>query len=283
MAIIYVGGLSNSRAGAVTTYSQSLSGTLSGGTDTSPLEGDLVLVNVAAASANSYRPTTMAVSGWNNLAFQTEEAVTNNSYQQISYLFMSATPETSITIPSTGNNRNAQTWTVQVFRNVDVNNPLAVVYATGNATGRPNPSAITPAAANSWILWLGSSAAATGATFTAPTDFSTNWLTNTQADTYDSSTGAGYYTGWSSGSYDPAAITAGGTTGSTDSWVAATIALRPGVLTKTITETATISENVAIAISLGTQTETVSATDVFSYELTPASGQSTGNFLIFMM
>lgn len=143
---------------------------------------------------------------------------------------MTATPDTTITIPSSGNARNAQTWAVHVFRGVDPTTPfdgVATVYASGTATGRPNPGAITPATAGAWILRAEASAAGTGAAYTAPTNESTNYRTRSEVDTYDSMIGFGYYTGWTSGSYDPAAISAGGTTGATDSWVAETMVLRP--------------------------------------------------------
>lgn len=229
MAIQYVGGVSGGRAGATTTASQSLSGTLTGGLAASPAAGDLVVIKVSAASASTFAPTTLAISGWTNGTFRSNTAVANWCYQQYSYKFMTGTPDTSITIPSSGNARNAQRWTVQVFRDVDTGTPLdtATIYATGTATGRPNPDPITPTTAGAWILWLGSSAAGTGAAFTAPAAFATNWLGNTTSDTYDVTDGAGYYTSWSSGAYDPAAISAGGTTGATDSWTAETLALRP--------------------------------------------------------
>lgn len=229
MGLQYVGGVEGGRAGATGTTSQSLSGTLAGGLASSPAAGDLVVITISAASASGFAPTTLAVSGWTNGTFRANTGVANYSYQQVSYKRMTSTPDTSITIPSSGNARNAQRWTVQVFRGVDSTTPLDVttVYASGTASGRPNPGAVTPATAGAWIIWTGASAAATGVAFTAPSGFSTNWLGKTQSDTYDVTQGAGYYTGWTSGSYDPAAITAGGTTGSTDSWVAETLVLRP--------------------------------------------------------
>ena len=306
MAIQYVGGVSGSRAGATSTTTQSLSGTLSGGLDTSPSQGDLVLVTVAVGSSAGYTPSTLAVDTYTPGTLRSQTGVTNYSYLQHSYKFMSATPDTSITIPSAGNIRNAQTWTVQVFRGVDGSvYDTTTIFATGTATGRPDPGAITPSTAGAWIIWLGASAAGTGSVFTAPSGFSTNWLNNTQADTYDSMIGAGYYTGWTSGSYNPAAVTAGGTTGATDSWVAETIALKALTVfdadlsdeTVTLTDTISIntgknfSEDISITdskffdISKGINDyvgitevigkdvskegliETVGASDYFSYEL----------------
>lgn len=234
MAISYVGGVQGGRAGATTTTTQSLSGTLTGGSNTSPSAGDLVVV-LCASGADTTAAPSQNISGNNNGAYtgltaqSSVVATTYDSYQRVSYIIQGSTVDTSITIPSSGSARNAQRWVVHVFRGVDPTTPMdaTATYATGTATGRPNPAAITPVTAGAWIAAFYASAAATGAAYTAPTDFATDWLGGTTADTADCMAGGGYYTGWTSGSYDPAAITAGGTTNAADSWTATTIALRP--------------------------------------------------------
>lgn len=235
MAISYVGGVQGGRAGATTTTTQSLSGTLTGGTNTSPSAGDLVVV-LCAAGADTTAAPSQNISGNNNGAYtgltaQSQLGGTYDSYHRVSYIIQGSTVDTTITIPSSGSARNAQRWVVHVFRDVDSGTPMdaTATYATGTATGRPNPAAITPVTSGAWIMAFYASAAGTGAAYTAPTDFATDWLGGTTADTADCMTGAGYYTGWTSGSYDPAAITAGGTTGAADAWTATTVALRPAV------------------------------------------------------
>lgn len=234
MALTYVGGVQNERAGATSTTTQSLSGTLTGGSNTSPSAGDLVVVLCAVGTDSTGTPTSQTISGDNSgaytaLTFQINDDVTYESCSQVSYKIQGATVDTSITIPSSANARNAQRWIVHVFRGVDSTTPMDVTatYATGSATGRPNPALIAPSTAGAWIAAFYASAAATGAAYTAPTDFATNWLGGTTADTADVMTGGGYYTGWTSGNYDPAAISAGGTTNATNSWTATTIAIRP--------------------------------------------------------
>jgi len=234
MAISYVGGVQGGRAGATTTTTQSLSGTLTGGSNTSPSAGDLVVVFCATGSDGTGAPTSQDISGNNNgaytgLTFQSTSATTYDSGSEVSYKIQGGTVDTTVTIPSSGNARNAQRWVVHVFRGVDATTPLDVTstYATGTATGRPNPALIAPTTAGAWICAFYASAAATGTAYTAPTDFATDWLGGTTADNADCMTGGGYYTGWTSGNYDPAAITAGGTTNAADSWTATTIALRP--------------------------------------------------------
>lgn len=233
MAISYVGGVQGGRAGATSTTTQSLSGTLTGGSNSSPSTGDLVIVWCSAAGDGTGSPANQAVSGNNSGAytaetFQSITTATYDSFSQFNYKIQ-GTVDTSLTIPSSGNARNAQRWVVHVFRGVDNTTPIdtASQAASGTATGRPNPAAITPATAGAWILGLYASAAATGTAYTAPTDFATDWLGGTTIDTADVMQGAGYYTGWTSGAYDPAAITSGGTTNAADSWTARTVALRP--------------------------------------------------------
>lgn len=232
MAISYVGGVTGGRAGSTSTTTQSLSGTLSGGSDTSPSAGDLVVVYCSVGTNSTYAAASQTISGnnngaYDNLTFQSQ-ADTYYSQSQLNYKIQGGTVDTSLTIPSSGNARNAQRWVVHVFRGVRSSTPLDVtsVPASGANTGRPDPGAITPSTTGAWIVAFYASAAATGAAYTAPSEL-TDWLGNTTADTYDCMQGAGYYTSWSSGAYNPQAITAGGTTGTGDSWTAMTIALRP--------------------------------------------------------
>lgn len=234
MAISYVGGVQGGRAGATSTTTQSLSGTLANGSNTSPSAGDLVVV-LCAAGADTTAAPSQNISGNNSGAYtgltaqSSVVATTYDSYHRVSYQIQGSTVDTSITIPSSGSIRNAQRWIVHVFRNVDPVTPMDVTatYATGTGTGRPDPAAIEPVTAGAWICAFYASAAGTGAAYTAPTDFATDWLGGTTADTADCMTGGGYYTGWTTGSYNPAAITAGGTTNAADTWTATTIALRP--------------------------------------------------------
>lgn len=259
MAIEYVGGVTGSRPGVASgSTTQSLT-SLTGGIASAPAEGDLVVVWVSIGSAGAYYAgAELPVSGdssgeFSRDALQSQTAATYDPYAQLSWQIQGATPDTQVTIPTTGGQQNAQLWTVQVFRGVDSSTPFDVtsVDATGTATGRPDPAAITPSTAGAWILWLGASAATTGAVYTAPTDFATNWLGGSRADSYDSMSGAGYYTGWTSGSYDPAAITAGGTANAVDSWVAKTVALRPAASAQTITGTLAATDAVDAFSSSG--------------------------------
>ena len=290
MAISYVGGVAGGRAGSTGTTTQSINGTLTGGSNTSPSAGDIVVVWCSAA-ADTTAAATQTVSGntsgtYNTETQQSQLGTTYDSYAQLNWRVQGSTPDTTITIPSSGSIRNAQRWAIHVFRGVDQTNPWDVTSTTasGTASGRPNPPSITPSTAGAWILWLGHSAAATGAAYTAPTDFATNWRGDTTADTADDMDGFGYYTGWTSGAYDPAAITAGGTTNAADSWVAKTAVLKPAPNNYTLTasggaytltgQSATLLKSKVIVASGGSYTLTGQNATLAKNRVLTASGGS---------
>ena len=235
MAITYVGGQTAGRVGAASTTNVTYA--LTGGTDSTPQAGDLVVLTLAVGSAG--RNPAQAVTApatFTSLGQLNPNTTTYDTCMNVSYKFMGGTPDTTFTAPSTGNAQDAQRWTVQVFRGVDSTTPLdvAAVSAIGTATGRPNPASITPVTAGAYVLICGAGAAATGAAYTAPANYTTNFLTGTTADTNDVMIGSGYRA-WTSGAEDPAAYT-GGTANAVDSWAAYTIALRPqGVVTHAAT------------------------------------------------
>ena len=227
MAIQFVGGTGAGRAGSTSTASQSLT-SLTGGIASAPAEGDLVIVVVATASQG--RNPSCAISGWNTIGTQLN--VTTQTYDvslQVSYKFMGSTPDTSVTIPSTGNIDDGQSRRVLVFRGVDPTTPFDVspVSATGTGTTRFNAPAITPTTAGAWIAIFGGGSAAASTTALGTPSGISGWGAYNGADINDGSAGGGYYDGWTSGSYDPAAPTTGGSVNTANSWAAWTIALRP--------------------------------------------------------
>lgn len=240
MAISYVGGVVAGRTGnSNSTVDVSLSSGLAGGSNSGVSAGDLVVVTVCTGSAA--RASVVAVTApatYNNLTAQRTTATTYDTNVQVSYKFMPATPDSVVTIPAQGNAADGQSYAVQVFRGVDPSTPLDVTptYATGSGTNNnPNPAAITPVTAGTWIVVCGGGAAANGTTlFTTGT--LTDFLTENGADTNDATVGAGYYDAWTSGAYDPAAF-GGGSANAANSWGATTIALRPAPVSQSLTPT----------------------------------------------
>lgn len=225
MAITYVGGQVGGRAGSTSTSNVTFA--LTGGTNSTPQAGDLVIIGCTVAS--QARTPACAISGYTAQTQINANGTTYDTSLNMSHKFMGGTPDTTFTLPSTGNNADAQHWTVQVWRGVDPTTPLDVtpVSASGTATGRPNPGSITPTTSGAFVGIIGAGAAATGAAYTAPTNYTTGFLTGSTADTNDAMIGSGYRS-WTSGAEDPAAYT-GGTANAVDSWAAFTYALRPGV------------------------------------------------------
>lgn len=231
MAIEYVGGVAAGRAGSTSTTTQSLT-SLTGGLAAQPAENDVVVVTVVVGA--QARNPDCAISGWSTVGTQLN--VTPTTYDtclQTSYKAMTSSPDTEITIPSTGNIADGQSWAVHVFRGVDTVTPMDVAAVGNTGSGvntRFDASAITPVTPGAWILICGGGATAVGTTaYTAPTGFTDNWLYANGADTNDGMVGAGYYTGWSSGSYNPGAVGGGHVSGN-DSWAVWTVALRPKAL-----------------------------------------------------
>lgn len=221
MAITYVGGQVAGRVGTVGTTSVAFA--LTGGANTTPQPNDFVVITAVVGSQG--RNPAQAISGYTALGQLNPTATTYDTSLNVSYKVMGNTPDASFTLPSTGDAADAQRYTVQVFRGVDVAG-LASASATGTGTSRPDPASITPTVAGSWVLICGGGASATGSNYTGPANFTTNFLTGFTADTNDATVGSGYWDAWSSGAVNPAAYT-GGSTNAADSWAAYTIVLPP--------------------------------------------------------
>jgi hypothetical protein len=200
----------------------------------SPQIDDLIVINYGTGSTadrSFATPTDTAGNTYSEWVQQYSDGSTSDTNHVIWAAFVDSVP-TSISVPNSGSNSDALTCEVFVFRGVNRTTPLDVTIttATGTGTGRPDAPSITPSTAGAWIMTCMASAAAAATAYTIPSDLSAttnHWRSTTSADTNDSMSGAGLKTDWSSGAFDPAAITAGGTTGAGDSWCAATIALKP--------------------------------------------------------
>ena len=226
MGITYVGGQVGGRAGSTSTSNVTFA--LTGGSNSTPQAGDLVVITMVVGSqARNPAQAVTAPATFTSLGQLNPNTQTYDTSMNVSYKFMGGTPDTTFTAPSTGNVADAQRWTVQVFRGVDPTTPLdvAAVAASAVGTSRCNPGSITPTTTGAWVVICGGGAAATGAAYTAPANYTTNFLTGFTADTNDALVGSGYRA-WTSGAEDPAVYT-GGSTATTSSWAAYTIALRP--------------------------------------------------------
>ena len=270
MAITYVGGQTAGRTNASSALSVNYA--LTGGLAAVPAADDFVIITAVTGSAAgnpAMAVTTPAT--WAALGQLNQSAVTADTSMNVSYKFMGSTPDTAVTIPGTTNNAWGEAYAIQVWRGVDPTTPLdgvSPVSAGGTGTGRPDPAAITPATAGAVVVICGGGAAGAGANYTAPTNYTTNFLTANGADTTDAMVGMGYRLDWTSGAENPAAFT-GGTTGANDSWTAYTLALRP-LLSDITAALTSVAADAAVGSVTPTQAITGVAADVAVGGVTPS-------------
>lgn len=225
MALVYVGAASAGYLGATANNTLSLS-SLTGGVDTQPREGDVV---VAILGFSSSRGAPYFVT-----AGYTQEASlfvsdTYSTQLVVGTKRMGATPDTSIEFIGSGSTIRAATAIAHVWRNVDSSTLLDVAVTTASSanTGLANPPSITPATSGAVILAIGY--AGTEATRLQNPGSYSNFVEVWSNDSYDSDCCVGSVS-WSSGAYDPPAYTLSGADSAGNSWAAVTLALRPAVM-----------------------------------------------------
>lgn len=229
--IEYVGGYTLGIAGITTDVTVTFGGNLTGGLASSASEGDIVLVWFGTGSLADRN---LVVAGYTEIT----ELYSDDTYDTnlvVAYKFMGVTPDSTFVLTGgTLSFDDAGAVVVQVFRNVDLQSPFNTAATTATAGGSvlANPPAITPYPASKALVIAGGAGAHTDGNPTYSSSSLTNFRSVGRNGTYDVTIGAGYFT-WASGTYDPAQFTFSGTTFSTNSWAAATLALQP-VLTTTL-------------------------------------------------
>jgi hypothetical protein len=236
MALIYVGGTTGGGTGA--SYTVSLSGTLVGGVDVSPSQGDIVIVAVGHGDTSSSAPTcsgnTMGAYTGAHAALYSNDTWDTN-YRTF-YMIQGATPDTTLTIGRANNTTYGGATAVHVWRNVNQATPLDVtpttVSAANQSASRVDCPAITPTTAGAVIIACGTGMQDTsGGAFTIPSGMINGRTVKTDGSTSDAGTFMASYA-WTSGEYNPAAVT-GGSTSTSSSFAGATLALRPSNLPPT--------------------------------------------------
>jgi hypothetical protein len=284
MALTYVGGNTASGAGN-TNITISLTA-LTGGSGSTALEGDIVIVALNySGNTNANVPPSLVTSGYSSIASLFVDD-SNETNLVVARKIMGSTPDTDVEATvSGGSSGRYYTGVVHVWRGVDQTTPLDVTSTTNtgtNSSAADCPS-ITPTTSGSVVLAVGGNAIANGAYGIngAPSGY-TN-LKNVTGSVYSSTAIASK--AWTSGAENPGAFSVGGTSIS-DSWAAVTIALRerPGVefsisesvsLTETITnlrarnfsvsETTTLTESITSALGkIVTIVESISLTETLN-------------------
>lgn len=239
----FVGGYSEGFVGTTSNKTITFGGSLTGGIDTSASEGDLVLVFFATGSTAQ---RTLVVAGYTQLLQQTQSD-TFDTNLVTSYKFQTGTPDTSVVLTGgTGNTADAGTIIIQVWRGVlnvqgysaatvtqqdATYNPISYGAVTTNNTVLANPPSVSPAnlspaSDGCVIVACGAGAHDTGTQTYSSSDLE-GFVSVGADDTNDSTIGAGYITGWTSGVVNPAAFTFSGTDNAQFSNVSITLILLP--------------------------------------------------------
>lgn len=273
MALQYVG--STSGTGTSNGYTVSLSGTLTGGIASSPAAGDIVVVASAFGNTASSAPN---ITGNNSGAYQTLGAAVhqNDTWDtefRAFYQVMGSTPDTSLTVTRTTNTAYGGATVVHVWRGQSTTVPIDALGtpASGGNSSRGNPPAVTPTTTGAVVIAMGAGTqGTTGSAFTVPTPMTNAMSVKADGSTSDIGVWIASDT-WTSGAYDPPAWT-GGTTSTSSSWVAQTIALAPEPDTATGDLAASESGSDAFAATgsisdpaiTGTMAATETGSDAFS-------------------
>lgn len=235
MSITYVGGKTANTAGTTSSFDVSLTD-LSGGIDTQPSTGDLVLIGYAVGTTGGSNYDEQ-MTGYTRHQDLFESESTFNANLAVYYKFMGGTPDTTATFPPTGTLARAGAITIQVFRGV-LSSVFDVTTTTNTADnfGRPTPPPITPSSEDSVIVCIGS--ASHNNTFT--NGQLSNFLTDAGSDTYNATIGSGIYE-WTSGTFTPSQF-GGGSTSDLYAWCAVTMVLKASGYDFTQQDTTTLTD-----------------------------------------
>jgi YD repeat-containing protein len=195
--------------------------------------GDLVVVSLCRRATSSTSPVIGSPTGYSPVYSNVYANGSTDDTNLISYYkFMGATPDTSVTITTTGVS-NTQAYVVEVYRGVDQTTPfdgVAPASATALGIASPDAPAITPSSPGAWVVAVGGAVGATGGTTTTALTNPSNMSTATNqfaTGTNDrAEVGMTLKTDWASGAFDPGGF-GGGSTGSQGSVAAASFVLKP--------------------------------------------------------
>jgi hypothetical protein len=258
MAITYVGGATG-QAGNGAAITVDLTA-LTGGSNSAPSAGDIVLVVHAAARAyDTPAALTLSTSGYSAIASGLYAEDSGAATLFTFYKVMGSTPDTSLVTNGTGVTTNSMTCCVHVWRGFNSSNifDVTTTTATGANTNRPTPPAITPTTSGSVIVCLATSGGGGDQTLTN-TDLS-NFRNISRSDTYNGRSGIGSYA-WSSGTFTPAKWSTSVSEVNTAAWCAVTLALRPAPVAPTVTTQDVSSIAATTATGNGTVTSDGGAT-----------------------
>ena len=219
----FVGGKTAGFGGGTANRTVTLTG-LSGGSETAPLEGDIVIIGYSAGYNTNALSLSIVSSGYTTIGpitgFDSYDTTLVGGYK-----IMGSTPDADVVVSGTTDANAAGVVTIHVWRGVDASTPMDVAPVTdsGANVGRPTPPAITPVTSGAIIVMMGGSAG--GTTTGVFTSGLSNFISRYEIDTHRTAGGVGS-ANWTGGTYTPTQW-AGSSTNVAYAWAAITLALRP--------------------------------------------------------
>lgn len=251
--LTYVGGAEAS--GNSANYNVDLTN-LTGGIASSPATGDLVIVATGWVSTANGDPG-VTTSGYTEVA-DLYANDTRDANFSVNWKIMAGTPDTSVTCKGSSSASNGAVCVVHVWRNTNTSKPLDATTTTAtlnNSTNQVNSPSITPVTPGAIVISTGlQTSTAVDDSITAPSGYGNQ--VDISVDPGNAATAGISSKAWSgSGAEDPAAWTNWANTTS-DSWAAATLAIRPAVAAPTVTTQAASSVEDTTATCNGNITDT---------------------------
>jgi hypothetical protein len=249
-----------------------------GGANYTPAENDVVYIAVGVGHTADV-DVTITTSGYAELA----DLFADNTYDANFGLFrkvMGSTPDTSVDVGPTTSANASGAALIEVWSGVDPTTPEDVtpVTVTGTGTGRPDPPSITPSTAGSVVTVFGVGAALSGNALAQSGAELTDFLSINSPDGVDIAIGGGHFE-WSSGAFDPVGWV-GGATNISNSWVAASVALRPAPGSTNYSMPADAGSYTLTGTDAGFLYSQVIAADPGSYALTGTAANLYRNRLV---
>lgn len=209
---------------------------LTGGASSTLQAGDFAVVAAVLCQVSSIYQDIAYSSG---TGWTEDSALTVTDTQRCSmsvcYKYFTTTANSSVTFSKSSRADAGAIALAMVYRGVNSSTPLDVISttATGANSVLANPPSITPTTDRSLVLGIGGGAHLSNLDTFSSSDLVRDFVSQGYANTYDGGSGdptvgiGGINWNTGDGAIDPAAFSFSGSNSSTNSWCAATMALRP--------------------------------------------------------
>ena len=227
-AITYVGGQAGTSAGQAGNLDINFA--LTGGSDSTPQAGDLVLITFCVAGTGDLA-TIIEEPGGTDYDLLGTESYFSDTYdinRRTAARVMPGTPDTAFRLDNgAGNIADAMGYDVHVYRGQHATYlEQAVQQGTAGNTSVVNPGSITPTTSGTLVYVAGCGALASTRQGVYTSSDLSNFLSSAQDDTNAVNIGVGHFS-WTSGAFSPATFGAGGTDNIEHSYSWMIVALAP--------------------------------------------------------